>query len=230
MQGIADEIVVVDSFSTDNTEEICKKYGVIFLQQAWLGYSETKNFGNAKASNDWIISLDADEVLSTSLRQSILDLKKSLSADRQDGPQNYFYSFNRLSNYCGQWIRHGGWYPDTKLRLFDRRVAHWEGDIHERLVYPDSIKPVQLQGDCEHYSFKTVEEHADKVDHYSSLIAAERLAKGKKFSVPKMLFSPLATFFKFYIIKAGFLDGTFGFIIAIISAYDSFLRNAKMKS
>jgi len=223
LQGIADEIIVIDSFSTDETREICLKYGALFFQREWNGYSEAKNFGNDKARYDWILSIDADEALSPELRKSILEIKKT-------GSQNYFYTFNRLTNYCGQWIRHGGWYPDTKLRLFDRRVARWQGDFaHETLVFPDTIKPIRLKGDLYHYSFNSVAQHVDKVNKYSSLIAAERLSQGRTGSAFKMIFGPIATFFKFYIIKTGFLDGRNGFIIAVISAYDNFLRSAKMR-
>jgi len=230
LAAIADEIIVIDSFSTDETQEICLKYGVLFFQREWNGYSEAKNYGNAKAANNWILSIDADEALSPELRQSILEIKKSLSAGEPVEPPNYFYSFNRLTNYCGQWIKHGGWYPDTKLRLFDRRQAKWQGDFaHEKLEFPDTVKATSLKGDLYHYSFNSIGQHVDKVNKYSSLIAEERLAKGKKGSAFKMIFGPITTFLKFYIIKSGFLDGRNGFIIAVISAYDNFLRSAKMR-
>ncbi len=222
LSGVADEIIVIDSFSTDDTKEICEKYNVIFLQRAWEGYAETKNWGNAQAKYDWVLSIDADEALSPELRNSIVDLKKG-------GPQNYFYSFNRLTNYCGQWIRHGGWYPDTKLRLFDRRIAKWQGAYaHEQLVFSQQINLIRLKGDCFHYSFNSIEQHVAKVNKYSSLVAQERLAKGRKGNFFRMILGPVTTFLKFYIIKVGFLDGKNGFIIAVISAYDNFLRSAKM--
>jgi len=228
LQGIADEIIVIDSFSTDKTREICLKYGALFFQREWNGYSEAKNFGNDKAANDWILSIDADEALSPELRKSILEIKKNLSVGKSAKPTERFFSFNRLTNYCRQWIRHGGWYPDTKLRLFDRRIARWQGDFaHERLVVQDTIKPIRLKGDLYHYSFNSIQQHVDKVNKYSSLIAAERLQQGRRGSAFKMIFGPIATFLKFYIIKTGFLDGRNGFIIAVISAYDNFLRSAK---
>jgi len=223
LKGIADEIIVIDSFSTDRTEEICKENGVIFLQVEWRGYAQTKNWGNEQATNDWIISLDADEELSPKLRESILELKKT-------GPQNYFYSFNRLTNYCGQWIKHGGWYPDNKVRLFDRRIAKWQGEfVHEHLVFPESIKPQLLIGDCNHYSFASIEQHINTVNKYSSLAADEMLAKGRGFSLYKLIFSPPLTFIKMYFLKAGFLDGIYGLIIAVISSHYRFLKYAKMR-
>jgi len=252
--GIADEIIVIDSFSTDETREISLKYGALFFQREWNGYSEAKNFGNDKAQYDCILSIDADEALSPELRKSILEVKSAKAPELVEGvepnpagpstssgtlmvgepvapvpePVEGFYTFNRLTNYCGQWIRHGGWYPDTKLRLFDRRIARWQGDFaHETLVFPNTIKPIKLKGDLFHYSFNSIEQHVDKVNKYSSLIAAERLSHGRTGSAFKMIFGPIATFFKFYIIKTGFLDGRNGFIIAVISAYDNFLRSAK---
>jgi glycosyltransferase involved in cell wall biosynthesis len=222
LSGVADEIVVIDSFSIDNTSAICKEFGVKFLQHEWQGYSETKNWGNSQASHDWIISLDADEELSPKLRESILEIKKT-------GPGGYFYSFNRFTNYCGQWIRHGGWYPEWKTRMFDRRTARWEGDfVHEKLVFDPGMKPVTLSGDLLHYSIPDIAAHIRTVNRYSSLAAEEQLAKGKKFSVFKLIFSPVATFIQMYFFKAGFLDGLYGFVIAVISAHYRFLKYAKM--
>jgi glycosyltransferase involved in cell wall biosynthesis len=224
LSGIADEIIVIDSFSTDNTQKICEGFGARFFQREWNGYSEAKNFGNKQAKNDWIISLDADEELSPELQNSILGLKKS-------GTKHLFYAFNRLTNYCGQWIRHGGWYPDTKVRLFDRKHAEWKGDfVHEKLVYADAIKPIKLSGDCHHYSFNSIAQHVAKENHYSTLAAEARLAKGKKYSLFKLLTSPGITFFRMYFLRLGFLDGAYGFIIAVISAHARFLRYAKMKT
>jgi glycosyltransferase involved in cell wall biosynthesis len=223
LQGVADEIIVIDSYSIDNTENICKQFGVKFLQKEWQGYSGTKNWGNSQASYDWVLSLDADEELSPKLRESILEIKKT-------GPGNYLYAFNRLTNYCGQWIRHGGWYPEWKVRLFDRRTARWEGEfVHEKLIFSKESKPTRLKGDCHHYSFTSIAQHAAKENHYSTLAAEDRLARGQKFSVFKLFFSPIVTFCKMYFLNAGFLDGTYGFIIAKISAHGKFLRNAKMK-
>jgi glycosyltransferase involved in cell wall biosynthesis len=224
LAGVADEIIVIDSFSTDSTKEICESFDVLFLQKVWIGYSATKNMGNALAKHDWILSLDADEELSPKLRESIMAIKKTGT------PQNYLYSFNRLTNYCGQWIRHGGWYPDTKVRLFDRRVAKWQGEyVHESLFFPDKVKPIWLEGDCNHYSYHSIDHHIRVVNKYSSLAAEEAMAKGKKFALYKLLFSPGITFIKMYILKAGFLDGTNGFIIAVISGHYRFLKYAKMR-
>ena len=123
IKDIADEIVVVDSRSTDGTREICRRYGAKFFPEDWKNYSEQKNHGNRLATNDWILSIDADEEVSGELRRSIVEWK------RLDAP--VFACFNRLTNYCGKWIRHCGWYPDPKLRIFDATRAKWVGDVHE---------------------------------------------------------------------------------------------------
>ena len=139
LKDVADEIVVVDSFSTDSTEEICKSFNVRFVQQEWLGYSEQKNFANSLASNDWIFSIDADEVLSDELKKSILELKnKNISDDN-------VFSMNRLTNYCGHWIRHCGWYPDRKIRIWNRKVGKWQGEIHETIEFLTEIKETAFE-------------------------------------------------------------------------------------
>ncbi len=224
LQGIADEVIVVDSFSTDKTEELCKSFGARFFSRQWEGYAATKNWANEQANSHWIISLDADEVLSEALRKSILAVKNSAGENN-----NFFYSFHRLTNYCGKWIKHGGWYPDTKTRLFDRRKARWVGDfVHETLHIDDNIQPILLKGDCLHYSFHTIAQHIDNINHYSTLSAQEQFSKGKRSSLSKLIFSPWLSFMRMYFFKAGFLDGKYGFIIAMISAMARFVRYAKL--
>jgi glycosyltransferase involved in cell wall biosynthesis len=224
LQGVADEIIVLDSFSTDNTENICKEFSVKFIQKSWEGYSASKNYANGLASNDYILSLDADEVLSEELRNSIMEVKANFSAP-------FTYSINRLTNYCGKWIYHCGWRPDIKPRLFDRRLAKWEGDfVHEELVSAGEADFKLLKGDCYHYSYHSVAQHVEKINHFSTLAANDRLAKGKKFSLLKLVFSPLAKFLTIYILKLGILDGKYGFIIAKLSARHNFLREIKMKN
>jgi glycosyltransferase involved in cell wall biosynthesis len=213
--GIADEVLVLDSHSTDRTPEICHSFGARLVPVEWLGYAATKNYGNSLASSDWILSLDADEVISPELSESIIHWKAS--------ENNHFCSFSRLTNYCGRWIHHGGWYPDIKVRLFDRRSARWIGEpVHETLQYPESTLIEKLSGDLLHYSFHTISQHVSQVNHYSSLAA-----RGKKGGILKMIFSPLWSFIHMYIIRLGFLDGREGFIIAVISGYARFLKYAK---
>jgi glycosyltransferase involved in cell wall biosynthesis len=222
IQGIADDVVIIDSFSTDETERICKNYNVRFIQRKWEGYSNTKNYANAQAQYDWVLSLDADEALSEELKQSILTIKQTQELST--------YKFHRLTNYCGTWIKHCGWYPDTKIRLFDRRITQWEGSIHERLIIHSNASAVLLKGDCLHYSYYTLEQHYLQTEKFSTLIAESMFEKGKKVSVFKMWLSPAVKFFSDYIIKRGILDGSAGYTICKISAYTSYLKYKKLRA
>lgn len=221
VRDLADEIVVVDSFSNDKTREICGQYGVTFIQREWEGYTATKNFAMAQAHHDLILSLDADEVLSDELRQSIRSVLAKRSADG--------YTMNRLTNFCGQWIKHGGWYPDKKLRLIDRRKGTWTGGhLHERLVLSDGSVKAHLQGDLLHYSFHSISDHIRQIDKFSALRAQSYLEKGVRVTWWHLFIKPGFSFFRTYILKAGFLDGYYGYIIAYGTAYAHFLRYAKL--
>ena len=220
VKDIADDIVVVDSFSTDNTPSICKMYSVNFIQHSWQGYSLSKNIANSNAKYNWVLSIDADEALSEELKQSIIKQKQlsELSTCK----------FNRLTNYCGNWVKHGGWYPDTKIRIFDRTVSKWEGEIHEELIVPKNIAIKHLNGDCLHYSYYTPQEHYLQTEKFTT-IAAHELFKQKKSSSPFDLYiRPAVKFFKDYVIKFGFLDASTGFTIARISAYATYLKYKKL--
>jgi len=219
LQGVADEIVVVDSFSTDATPSICKGLNVQFHQREWKGYSKQKNYGNGLASNDWILSIDADETLSEELKTAIL-------TEKEFG-KGFNYSFNRLTNYCGKWIHHSGWYPDTKVKMFNRTKDDWQGEVHEKpTVDPSTVK--KLKGDLLHYSYHSVSDHVKRTDVYSTLGAKELFETGKKASKLKLLFNPWLKFNKMYFIKLGFLDGMAGFTIALITAYGTFLKYIKL--
>ncbi|MBN8695430.1 MAG: glycosyltransferase family 2 protein [Bacteroidetes bacterium] len=220
VQGIADDIVVLDSFSNDQTEAICKKYKVNFISRKWEGYSPSKNFANAQAKYDWILSLDADEALSDELKRSILDLKakEELSTAK----------FNRITNYCGSWIKHGGWYPDTKIRLFDRRITQWTGIIHEELSFSKQVDVLHLKGDCLHYSYYTIEQHYQQAEKFTTIAAKDLFEQKKKASVIKLYISPVVKFFRDYIFKLGCMDGAAGFTVARISAYATYLKYKKL--
>ena len=217
--GIVDEVLVVDGHSTDRTVHICRERGARVVQAEWRGYAETKNFGNALASHDAILSIDSDEALSPELGRSIVAIK---------GEPSSLYEFNRLANYCGRWIRHCGWYPDRKLRLFDRRVARWEGEVHEKLVHEPSLPVRHLQGDLLHYSFASLSDHLRRADRYSELAATDFLRRRKSGAFPRLLFSPPVKFLKSYFLERGFQDGFAGFCICSISAFDLFLRYVKV--
>jgi len=221
VQKVADEIVIVDSFSSDRTLEICRKYGTKIYERKWQGYSHTKNFGNQMAQYDQILSIDADETLSPELEQSILEMKSNSLGG--------IFSFNRKTNYCGKWIHHCGWYPDVKIRLFDRNFARWEGEyVHEELSFEKSLHVRHLRGDLLHYSFESIADHLQRVNKYSDLAASELLERHRDGLYFKMLFSPVGKFFKTYFFKKGFLDGFYGFCISAISAFDVLIRYAKV--
>lgn len=207
---VADEIVVVDSFSTDNTPMICKKYEVNFQQTEWKGYSETKNYANSLATNDWILSLDADEALSDELSESIIDYKINGKLKP--------LKIARLTNYCGNWIKHGAWYPDYKVRIFNRNNSKWQGHIHETLSNINEKNIDLLEGDCYHYSYYSVEDHLKQTEKFSRMSAENLFHAKKKVSVLKIIFGPTFRFIRDYIFKLGILNGKAGFTIAKISA------------
>lgn len=222
LMGVADEVIVVDSFSVDNTAEICGKFGVNFVQHPFADFAAQKNFGNSLTENKFILSLDADEALSEPLRESILHWKSNSSTE--------VLQINRLTNYCGKWIKHGGWYPDAKYRLFDKSKARWTGEkVHEYLEINSNAINGKLSGDLLHYSFYTIEQHLNTINKYSTLKAEINFQKGKKSSLFKILFAPGFKFFKIYFLKAAFRDGWRGFVIAKNSAYSDFLKQAKLR-
>ncbi len=220
LEGVADDIVVLDSFSEDKTPEICRSFGVNFISREWQGYSKSKNHANSLAAHDYILSVDADEALSDKLRDSILQLKEK-------APQGKAYSLNRLTNYCGKWIKHSGWYPDRKIRIFNRKETQWYGEIHEKPVFNKEVSIDQLKGDLLHYSFYTVDEHISQINKFTTLYANQRLNKKKTAVLIKMIFNPAIRFIRDYIFRGGFLDGVYGFIICRNNAYANFLRYAK---
>lgn len=220
LNGVVDEIIVIDSFSNDKTIEICTQKGAKIIQHDWKGYAETKNIANHYTTYEYVLSIDADEALSDVLRSSILEAKKNLSG---------VYSFNRLTNYCGQWIHYCGWYPDKKIRIFPKEKVKWMGEfIHEEIIVLEKMKEQFLEGDLYHYSYYTIQEHYQKIEKYA-LLSAQQLQKDKKtFAWYKPLASAFSKFFTTYFFRLGFLDGTKGFIIARISAYGSYLKYKKL--
>lgn len=217
LAGVADEIVVVDSFSTDETEAICRAKGARFIPHAFAGHIEQKNWALDQAAHPYVLSLDADEALDETLRASILAIK--------DRWQCEGYSMNRLTNYCGQWIYHCGWYPDRKLRLFDRRKGRWGGvNPHDKVIMAPGTQQRRLEGDLLHYSYYTVEEHWTKTQKYVDIAARALYAKGKRGAWWRMWLSPVFKFVRNYFLKTGFLDGKMGFIICRISAIETYLK------
>lgn len=222
VEGLSDDIVVVDSGSTDLTPSICKAFGVRFYTTEWQGYAETKNYANSLAINPLILSLDADEALSEELRQSIIEV---LSNQKSQA-----YSMNRLTNYCGHWVKHCGWYPDKKIRMFNNNAGYWSGSlIHETIKLTNGFEVEHLQGDILHYSYHTIADHVAQANKFSDLTALKAYNEGRKASLLHVWFSPVVKFLRDYFIKAGFLDGYHGFIICRISSFATFLKYSKLR-
>lgn len=221
LQGVADEIIVMDSFSTDSTADICKQYGVKLYQQDWQGYGLQKNVAADKATHDYILSIDADECLSPILQRSIIGAKK-------DGLSGV-YQMNRLNNFYGCDLHHGNAYPDRMKRLYNRKEVRWSlRPVHETLDIEKDIIIKKLTGDLLHRSKDTLEDHIAGINKYSSISAGIYFDSGKKAAAFKMIIGPLFTFLKGYIFRFGFLDGYAGFIMAKINAHEVFLKYSKL--
>lgn len=221
LQGIVDETIVVDSFSTDNTKQICQKFEVKFIEQKFLGYLEQKNFAITKASHDYILSLDGDEALSEELQKSILALKKDW---KYDG-----YYCNRRNNYAGYWVKHSHWYPDKKLRLFKKGKGEWKGiNPHDSYCVYNAENIGKLKGDILHWIYRDFTEHNQKLDRFSTISANAYYQLGKKSSVWKIVFRPTWAFLKSYFLKLGFLDGLYGFVICVQAFHVTFLKYLKL--
>jgi glycosyltransferase involved in cell wall biosynthesis len=222
LKGIADEIVVVDSFSTDQTRKISERAGVVFIEHAFLGHIQQKNYALTQASNNLVISLDADEALSDTLKLSILELKQKGEADG--------YTMNRLSNYCGHWIHHGSWYPDRKLRVFDKQKVHWSGvNPHDKAEPIPNAKIAHLSGDLLHYSYYSIDEHIQKLDYFSSIAARSYFENKKNARWWDVLIRPGFAFFRDFILRAGFLDGYYGWVIARLTAHYTLQKYIKLR-
>lgn len=220
--GIADEILVVDSFSKDKTKDICKKHSVNFIEHAFEGHIQQKNFAASKAKYNHVLSIDADEALSDELREDIIKVKQNFIADG--------YYVKRLSSYCGTWIHHCGWYPDTKLRLWDRTKGQWGGENpHDKYIMEAGSKTELLKGDLLHYTFHTIEQHIETVNKFSTIMANTSYEKGRRTNVFRIVFKPLAKFITQYFIRLGFLDGMNGLIISANSAHSAFLKEIKIR-
>jgi len=215
---VADEIIVLDAYSTDKTRDICLAAEVTFVQREWQGYSTSKNYANSLVSDGYIISVDADEALSPELAESILKFKDA-------APSNVAFSMNRFNSYFGKWIRHGDWYPDRKVRIFRKDEGHWEGSIHEKLVFPPNTKIIHLRGDLLHYASSTIAEYVRKSWHYAHLVAQSDFEQRKmKMWLYHGAIKPLSLFIRSYFIKLGFLDGYQGLLLAGIAAWERHVR------
>jgi len=221
VKSLADEIIVLDSYSTDQTVTIARSHGAMVYFEKFRGYIGQKNYAIQLASNNYILSLDADEVLDDQLIHSILEAKQTFSARA--------YQMNRCTNYCGRYIKHGLWYPDRKIRLFDRRVARWGGlNPHDRIQMKEGFSVVRLKGNILHYSFTSPEDLIWQGNRLSTIAAASMYATGRRSSIFKMLARPAWAFVNGYFLRLGFLDGIDGFTIAINTAHHVFLKYTKL--
>jgi len=219
---IVDDITIVDSYSTDETEEICQEYNVTFIRHPFEGHIEQKNWAINQAKYPHILSLDADEVISDPLKKSILDAKNNW---KYDG-----YYFNRLTNYCGKWIRHSSWYPSRKLRLWDSQKGNWGGmNPHDRFILDKGATKKFLKGDLLHYSYYSITEHIQQINKFSDIVARSFYKEGRRASYFNILFHPLWRLFRDYVIKLGFLDGFYGMVISVNSAHETFLKYSKLR-
>ncbi len=222
VQQVSDEVVILDSFSTDRTPDICRNLGVRFEQKAYLNQIDQKNHVLTLAQYDHVLSLDGDEALSEELAGSILH-------EKDLGFPNQAYLLNRLSFYCGKWIRHGDWYPDWKVRLWNKHEAHWGGsNPHDRVFPRKGIKPKKLKGDLLHFTFSTLQEHQRQVKKYAEISATTYFGSNRKFSLARMILSPITSFVKSYLFRGGFLDGRHGWQIIRLAMMEKYLKYKKL--
>ena len=219
--GLCDEIVVVDSGSTDGTQDAARGMGARVVERDWPGYAAQKNHAASLADCDWILALDADEELSPALQHEIAELKRS-------GPAADAYSFPRLARYSGRWIRHSGWYPDRKIRLYRKNKSRWTGDyVHESVQVDGTVG--LLHGDLLHHTCDSCSAHLQTLDRYTTLAAAELFAQGRGSSLARRTLSPLWAGFRSYILQRGFLDGPQGFQIAVMAGLYVYAKYAKLR-
>jgi glycosyltransferase involved in cell wall biosynthesis len=223
VKAIADEIVVLDSFSIDQTQAICETHGVRFFQHAFDGHIQQKNRAITFANYPYVLSLDADEAIDEALIKSIINIKNNFNKDG--------YYVNRLTNYCGHWVKYCGWYPDRKLRLWDSRKGKWTGiNPHDKYELTDGDKNTELlSGDLLHYSYNTLSDHYKQVEYFTTIASKAYFENNKKAPFYKLFINPIFKFINHYLIRLGFLDGKSGFLISKISAYATYLKYKKLR-
>ncbi len=221
VKNLADDIVVVDSYSTDKTAEICRIYNARFILHKFEGHIQQKNFAITQATYPHVLSLDADEALDDQLIKSIMQVKSDWQSDG--------YELNRLTNYCGSWIHNGGWYPDRKLRLWDSRKGEWAGvNPHDKFVVKPGSKILRLKGNILHYSYYSVEDHLKQINYFTTIACQELKLQGKRPGLWPLLVKPPFKFFQMYFLKFGWRDGFAGFCVAALSGYAVFVKYAKL--
>ena len=216
----ADERLVVDSGSTDGTQELARAAGARVIERDWPGYSEQKNFAATQASHDWILSVDADERVTPELATEIRELLAR-------GPEAAGYRVPRVTWHLGRWIRTTDWYPDRQLRLYDRRRATWPARrVHESVTADGPV--VDLKGEMQHFAYRDIGHHMQTMDRYTTLAAAELHAAGRRAGLFDLTVHPWAAFMRNYLLRGGITDGIPGFVISTMNAYYVFLKFAKL--
>ncbi|MCX6584588.1 MAG: glycosyltransferase family 2 protein [Candidatus Aminicenantes bacterium] len=223
-RDIADEIVVVDSFSTDKTCEIAARYGAVIYKNVFSDYGSQKNIALEKASHEWILNLDADERVSDRLKNEILAFKQKQDSEAGEDDADGFL-INRKTFYLGRWIKHSGWYPDCKLRFFRKSKSRWRGRIHEALVLDG--KTSRMIGDILHFTYRDITDHIRRLNSYSRLQAMDIVDKKKKLLYLRAFLLPPVTFSRFYFWKLGILDGFPGLVIALVSSWATAMKYLK---
>ena len=222
VKRVADEVILIDSFSTDGTIEIATARGAIVKQSQFYGYINQKNKAIKMAGNDFVLLLDADEALSEELADSILAEKNNFSFSG--------YSMNRCSFFCGKFIKRGLWYPDRKLRLFDKRLGYCGGmNPHDRIIMKEDVAIKHLKGDLLHYSFDSLDEYYERNEAVSTIAAQSLFEAGIKKNRSKQILSPAWAFINGYFLRLGFLDGSLGLVIALHTANQSFSKYQKLR-
>ena len=219
--AFADEVVVVDSGSVDDTVQLAARRGARVVRKEWLGFGPQKQFAVESATNDWVLCLDADERVSDALRENIIAELRS--------PRARVYAMPRCNRFLGRWLRHGEGYPDWSVRLFDRRHARWGNEaVHEKVATSEPV--TRLSGDLLHDSAETLEKYLDKQNRYTSLQAEALRSAGRSASVLQLVLSPSLRFLKFYLVRLGFLDGVPGLVHITIGCMNTFNKYAKLKA
>ena len=222
VSSLTDDIVVIDSFSTDATKSICEELGVTFIQQTWQGYGNQKNAGHSYAKYDWILSIDADEVVSTELLNELKSL--TFRSEKQ------VFNIPFKTYFCNTLIKYGGWNPQYHIRLFNKKFTEWDSlAVHETLKFPSDVEIITLEGSIHHYSYDSFEDYTTKSSTYTDLFAQRLNERGKKATWVKIHISPIFTFIKEYIFKFGFLDGAMGFRVACLNYNYTKQKYTKLK-
>jgi len=221
--SFCEEVVVVDSHSSDGTRELARSRGARVIERDWPGHVAQKEFAIRQASHDWVLCVDADERVSPELRREIEALRA------RDFPAHAGWRFPRLVNYLGTWVRHGTWYPDLQLRLFDRRRGHWGGhDPHDRVELGPGVSVGRLRGDLFHHPYRSFSDHLQTIEQYTTLMARGLHARGRHAGLSELVLRPWVRFLRFYLLKRGFLLGRKGLILALLAAHYVRLKYMKL--